>query len=145
ARNRQLFDRVAIVSTQIAAACAIGLMMMVFLVGPLTINALNPHELIRQEANTYLPYAAIYILLSFLAFQLDGIFIGAIQGRALGNAGFFSLLTFLGAAGILIPLAGNQGLWLAFMIYVMARAVTLGVYLPLLRRQLPQLPQTEST
>lgn len=145
ARNRQAFDRVVIVSTQIAAACAIGLTLMVFIVGPLAINALNPHEFIRQEANIYLPYAASYILLSFMAFQLDGIFIGAIQGRALRNAAFVSLLIFLSAAWILTPLAGNQGLWLAFMLYVIARAVTLGIYLPGLRRQLPHLPQAEST
>jgi MATE family multidrug resistance protein len=136
ARNRQLFDRVVIVSTQIAAACATGLMLLLLLAGSQAINVLNPHELIQQQAQTYLPYAAIYVLLSFMAFQLDGIFIGAIQSRAMRNAAFVSLLIFLGAAWLLIPWGGNHGLWLAFILYVIARALTLGIYLPGLRRQL---------
>ncbi|OZY86128.1 MATE family efflux transporter [Cellvibrio mixtus] len=136
ARNRSLFDRVIVVSTQIAALCATGLMLLLLIGGPQAINALNPHDAIRQQAHAYLPYAAAYVLLSFMAFQLDGIFIGATASRAMRNAAFVSLLIFLGTAWILVAWAGNQGLWLAFILYVIARALTLGIYLPGLRRQL---------
>lgn len=136
ARNRPLFDRVVIVSTQVAAACAAGLMLLLFLLGPMAINALNPQALIRQEALAYLPYAALYIFLSFMAFQLDGIFIGATHSRAMRDAALLSLILFLGAGWLLIPWAGNLGLWLAFIFYVIARALSLGLYLPALRRQI---------
>ena len=97
------------------------------------IDWLTPIASVRDVAQDYLPYAAIYILVSFAAFQLDGIFIGATGSRAMRNAAFFSLAIFLIAAEILVPIAGNQGLWIAFVIYVIARAVTLGLYLPQLR------------
>jgi MATE family multidrug resistance protein len=134
ARDRHLFDRVIIVSTQIAATCACGLMALIFLCGAAAINALNPLITIQQEAGEYVIYAAIYVLLSFAAFQLDGIFIGATRSRAMRNASLFSLLTFLAAAWLLVPIAGNHGLWMAFIIYVVARAICLGLYFPSLRR-----------
>lgn len=134
ARNRPLFDRAVIISTQIAAACALGLMALILLFGSSAINALNPLIAIQQEAQTYLPYAAIYVLLSFVAFQLDGIFIGATRSRAMRNASLFSLLVFLAAVWLLAPLAGNHGLWIAFIIYVVARAVCLGIYFPSLQK-----------
>jgi MATE family multidrug resistance protein len=136
ARNRQLFDRVIITSTQIAASCALGLMLLLLVFGPLAINALTPNEAIRAQAIAYLPYAAAYVLLSFMAFQLDGIFIGATGSRAMRNAALASLLVFLASAWPLALWLGNQGLWLAFIIYVLARAVTLGIYLPQLRRSI---------
>ncbi len=136
AGNRQLFDRVVIVSSRIAASCALMLMMLLLFFGPSAINLLNPEEVIRQQAIAYLPYAAAYVLLSFMAFQLDGIFIGATASRAMRNAALGSLLVFLGSAWLLVTWAGNQGLWLAFILYVVARALTLGIYLPALRRQI---------
>lgn len=136
ARQRPLFDRVVIRSTQIAAACALGLMLLTLSLGPLMITLLNPHEIIQAEANRYLDYAAAYIFLSFMAFQLDGIFIGATQSRAMRNSAALSLVVFLGTASWLVPAYDNQGLWLAFILYVLARALTLGAYLPRLRRQL---------
>lgn len=136
ARNRQWFDRVIITSTRIAASCALGLMLLLLVFGPLAINALTPHETIRQQALAYLPYAAAYILLSFMAFQLDGIFIGATASRAMRNAALASLLVFLASAWPLALWLGNQGLWLAFITYVVARAMSLGIYLPQLRRSI---------
>lgn len=136
ARNRQLFDRAIVVSTQIAAVCAIGLMGFIFLFGSAAINALNPLIAIQQEANEYLVYAALYVLFSFAAFQLDGIFIGATRSRAMRNASLFSLLIFLAADWLLVPIAGNQGLWIAFIVYVIARAICLGVYFPQLRKSI---------
>ncbi len=136
ARNRQLFDRVIVVSTQIAALCSAGLMLLLLLCGPMAITALNPHEAIQQQAITYLPYAAFYVLLAFMAFQLDGIFIGATASRAMRNASLVSLLIFLGTASLLVAGYGNHGLWLAFILYVIVRALTLALYFPGLRRQL---------
>jgi MATE family multidrug resistance protein len=138
-RNHQLFDRAIIVSTQIAATCALGLTGLLLFFGEVAINALNPLISIQQEAQAYLPYAAIYVLVSFAAFQLDGVFIGATSSRAMRNASLFSLLIFLAAAWLLVPGAGNQGLWIAFIIYVVARAICLGMYFPRLRRSIEYL------
>lgn len=134
ARSRPVFDRAIIVSTQIASACAFGLMGLIFLFGSAAIYALNPLAAIQQEASHYLPYAAIYVLLSFAAFQLDGIFIGATRSRPMRNASLFSLLIFLASVWLLVPASGNHGLWIAFIIHVVIRALCLGLHFPALRK-----------
>ncbi|MEE4143409.1 MAG: MATE family efflux transporter, partial [Halieaceae bacterium] len=74
------------------------------------------------------------VLLSFAAFQLDGIFIGATRTREMRNASFVSVLAFMLAWWWLTPLFGNHGLWCAFVVYVCARALALAAYYPRLVR-----------
>ncbi len=138
ARRRDLLDRVMIASTRLAAANALGLTLLLAFAGPWAIAALAPLADVQAQALRYLPYAAIYVLVSFAAFQLDGIFIGATRSRALRNAGILSLGVFLLLAWWWAGRYGNTGLWCAFIGYVIARAVCLGVYLPGLRRRIGQ-------
>lgn len=133
-RSKILFDRVISLSTRLAAGTALALTLLIFFLGPLAIQALTSIEAVRVEAITYLPFAAVYVLVSFAAFQLDGIFIGATHSRAMRNASFLSLIMFLLVFAVISPW-GNEGLWLAFIIYVVARAVTLGRYYPALRNK----------
>lgn len=134
--NRDVFDRVIRISTQIAACTAVLLMSIIIIGGTIAIAGLTSVDAIREEATKFLPYAAIYVMVSFAAFQLDGIFIGATRSRAMRNASFYALAIFLASSWILMPLLGNHGLWIAFVIYVITRAITLGIYLPELRRSI---------
>lgn len=143
ARNRQLFDRVILVSTQLAAATSLGLMLLITIAGDFAITMLTPLSDVQTEAQHYLIYAAIYVLVSFAAFQLDGIFIGATRSREMRNASCVSLLIFLVGAWLLVPLYNNHGLWLAFIIYVISRALTLGLYLADLRQEIADKPASQ--
>lgn len=147
ARDRNRFDQVVQISTQLAAITAFGLMVLIYLAGKIVIANLTSIVTVQQAAVTYLPYAAVYVLVSFAAFQLDGIFIGGMQSRAMRNASFFSLIIFLlvyfscvefVAEQLTTPIPGNHMLWAAFIIYVIARAGTLGYYYPRLRNSITQ-------
>ena len=81
-------------------------------------------------------YPAVYVALSAGAFQLDGVFIGATRTRAMRDAALWSLVGFLGLSWVLVPALANHGLWIAFVAYVVLRALTLGRRLPALRREL---------
>lgn len=133
ARNRALFDHLVKRSTEVAAACAVLLALLVWFAGPMLIASLTAIEVVNEQAVIYLPYAAAYVIVSFAAFQLDGVFIGATRSREMRNASLMSLLVFLVLAWLLTPLLGNHGLWLAFIVYVIARAIALGFYLPRIR------------
>lgn len=135
-RNRDFFDKVVAISTQIAAVTAVLLMLIILLGGVTGVAALTSVTDIQVEAKHFLPYAAVYVLVSFVAFQLDGIFIGATYSRAMRNASFYALIIFVASAEVLIPEGNNHGLWIAFVIYVIARAIALGIYLPELRRNI---------
>ena len=89
------------------------------------------HQVVALD---YLPWSALYVLLSFAAFQLDGVFIGATGTREMRNASVLSFLGFLLLSLTLVPFAGNAGLWAAFQGFVVLRAVALGAGYPALRR-----------
>jgi MATE family multidrug resistance protein len=89
---------------------------------------------VRAAARDYLPWLVVSPLISVWSFQLDGIFIGTTQTANMRNAMLLSLAVFLLACWLLIPAFSNHGLWLAFAIFMAARAVTLGLYYPALER-----------
>ena len=122
AGRRHLFDSVVRRSTRLAAATAALLAMTIWLLGPAVVGALTDLHAVRDAARRFLPYAAVYVALSFPAFQLDGVFIGATRTREMRNASAASLAVFLVAWRSLAVDGGNRGLWLAFVLYVLARA-----------------------
>ncbi len=121
------FDAAVKVSTHLAAISAVVLSLLVLAFGPWMIRALTDLAPVREVAVDYLPWTALYIAVSFAAFQLDGIFIGATATRAMRNA---SVLSCLGFIALSLPLIGaweNTGLWVAFVGFVVLRAGALGV------------------
>eukprot|EP01035_Chromulina_nebulosa_P039295 gene39295-53118_t len=73
----------------------------------------------------YLPYAALTPLAGVLAFQMDGVFIGATWSADMRNMMLLSLVLFVAALYGLMPAFGNAGLWTAFLIFLGARGVSL--------------------
>lgn len=123
-------------STELAAATAAVLALLIFVFGGVAINALTNIEAVRMAATDTVGWAALYVMLSFAAFQLDGIFIGATHTREMRNASFISAAVFVAAWWWLAPAYGVHGLWCAFVIYVCARALSLAAYYPRLLRSL---------
>lgn len=139
ARQALWFRLVIQRSTTLAAGTAVALALLVWWPGPLFIDALTTVEPVREAARLYLPWAAVYVLCSFVAFQLDGIFIGTTESRPMRNATAMALGVFLLAAAWLVPHYANHGLWLAFVLFVIARGITLGAYLPALHRRIREV------
>lgn len=125
-----LFDAAAKQATEMASLSALGLAGLTLVAGPYAVAALTDLDPVRAVALDYLPYASVYIALSFAAFQLDGIFIGATGTRGLRNASVASCVSFVALSLLAVPRAENVGLWLSFIAYVALRAAFLGFYLP---------------
>ena len=106
--------------------------------GWLLIEVLTDLPEVRDAARSFLPWAVALPLISVWSFQLDGIFLGATHTRALRNAMIVSLGVFLIAVWLLMGLWDNHGLWLALVIFMIARAVTLVVQYPAIPRSLSQ-------
>ena len=134
ARRRQHLAMAVRKSSELAAATAVVLALLIVCFGESAISVLTNIDAVRVAAGDALAWAALYVLLSFAAFQLDGIFIGATRTREMRNASFFSVIAFMLAWWWLTPLYGNAGLWSAFVIYVCARALALAAYYPGLLR-----------
>lgn len=134
AGDRAAFDRALWRTGELAVLAAALLAAGVAFGGRPVVAALTDLAPVRAVAAAHLPWAALYVLLSVAAFQLDGVFIGATRTRAMRDAAFWSLAGFLGLSWALMAPLGNHGLWLAFVGYVVLRALTLGARLPALRR-----------
>lgn len=117
-------------SSVLAGVSALALALLAWLLGPWVIAQLTDLPDVRAMAVQYLPYTATYIALAFAAFQLDGIFVGATATRPMRNASVLSCVAFIALSLALIRLWGNDGLWLAFIAFVVMRAVALLVRLP---------------
>ena len=98
----------------------------------------------RAATLAYLPWCAAVPLLGIAAWQLDGLFLGTTQGRALRNAGVISAVLYLGADMLLRPAWGNTGVWAAFLTMYVFRAAALGAYVPRLFRDLSRPHQPTS-
>lgn len=120
-------------STVLAAASAFGLAAFALFGGEWAVARLTAMENVRVAAEQLLPFAATYIALSFAAFQLDGVFIGATATRRMRNASIGSCLGFIVLSFVTVPRGGAVGLWLAFIGFVVLRAVLLGLALPGIR------------
>jgi multidrug resistance protein, MATE family len=131
---REAFDQAVRAATELAAATAVALSGAVLVAGPWAIRLLTDLPAVRELAGSFLPHAALYVAVSFAAFQLDGIFIGATGTRQMRNASVLSFVAFIGVSLLLTPTWGNTGLWWSFVLYVVARAVALGAWYPGLRR-----------
>jgi len=92
---------------------------------------------VRAAATDNLPLAALVPLAGTLAYQMDGIFIGATATSALRNTMAIALAVFLGSAELLAPRFGNGGLWAAFLLFMAARGAAQAVALPRIERGLP--------
>lgn len=80
---------------------------------------------VQAEAANFLPWAAVTALSGVLAFQMDGVFIGATWSRDMRNMMLLSFLIFCAALLTLGPVFGNHGLWAALNIFLLARGFSL--------------------
>lgn len=132
ARNPHHFKQIVKDSTVLAAFTALLLALLFYFFGHDFIAWLAQDRQVQAIARAFNSLAAIYIFTSFAAFQLDGIFIGVTQVQPMRNATILALLSFVALSMLLTPHWGNQGLWIAFIGYVVIRAIALGAYYPAL-------------
>jgi MATE family multidrug resistance protein len=134
ARSRPAFREAVRVSTLWALGTAGAVTGIYLVLGASIVALFTDLEAVRRAAEAYLPWVVVAPLVSVWSFQLDGIFIGATRTSEMRNAMMLSLAIYLGACWVLVPTLGNHGLWLAFTIFMIARAATLGWLYPGLER-----------
>lgn len=130
AGRRPEFRRAVWLSSELALITAGILALGIVLWGDTAVGLLTDLGPVRDTATGLLPLCGLYVLLAVAAFQLDGIFIGATRTREMRNAGLMALAIFLLAWWLLAGQFGNVGLWWSFIIYVVARALSLLRYYP---------------
>jgi len=115
---------------KIGALFGLLLILFTWLLGPLVLDLFTQHQDLVAEALLFLPWLIVGPVVFLVSFVMDGVFVGATRTAAMRNAMLASLLLFLALSWLLVPLMGNHGLWLAFILWYGSRGLALALLLP---------------
>ena len=124
-KNKNKIIKIAISSTVISFIFAIIYFLIFYLFIDNIIILMTSINSVIIETQNYAIWIIISPLISFLSFQMDGIFIGANKTRIMRNTVIMSFIIFILSLCILVPFYENNGLWLSFILFLFLRGVLL--------------------
>jgi MATE family multidrug resistance protein len=137
-RRRDALERSVKLCLKWSLIFAAGFSAVYYVAGPHIINALTDLSAVRETTLRYLPWMIVSPLVSVWSFLYDGVYVGATRAREMRNIMVFSaFVVFIPAWYLLQPL-GNDGLWLAFLLFLASRGV--GMHVGYRRSVLPAMP-----
>jgi len=102
---------------------SLGFTVVYLVAGRFIIGILTDLPDVRETAVRYLPWMIASPLVSVWCFLYDGVYVGATRAKEMRNIMLAStLVIFLPAWYLLQPL-GNDGLWLAFLVFMATRGI----------------------
>ncbi len=125
------FRRAVRLTSLWCVAFSAGVSLLALLGGNAFIAIVSTSAEVREAARFYLPFAALTPLCGAMAFEFDGVFIGATWTRDMRNLMLGALAVYLALFFALRPL-GNAGLWTALLGFLAARGVLQGWRYPAL-------------
>ncbi len=123
-------------STSWAAATALVCCIVYLLIGEHIVRVFSVDQQVIAMAKQYLPWLIISPLISVWSFQLDGIYIGTTHTVEMRNGMLVSTSVFVLCCLFLVQQWHNHGLWLAFLIFMVFRAVILWAWFPRIPRSI---------
>lgn len=127
---------------ELTFACGLLASLLSIAFGGYLIDALTSNPHVRANAYTLLWLAALAPVIGVPAWVLDGVFIGATEGRTLRNAALLATSLYIATDYLLRPI-GAQGVWIALLVSYAYRAIPLALAFPrVLARVGPQPSQS---
>jgi len=133
ARDRQAFGRAVRLVLIWGFAFGLAATLLFAIVGDHIIDVMTASQEVREAARRFLWFAALAPVCGVMAFCFDGIYIGATWARDMRNLMLASLATYL-AAWWLLKSFDNAGLWIALLIFFIARGAYQAARYPALAR-----------
>ena len=125
ARYRPAFVRAVRLCVGWGFALAAMLSLATVLGGGALIDFITTASAVREAARAYLVWAMLLPLAGVLAFEMDGVFIGATWTGDMRNMMLTSLAAYFAIWAVAVPAWGNHGLWLALVSFLSLRGLTL--------------------
>ena len=100
------------------------------LFGDQLVALITTSQAVRETAAIYLPWGALTAVSGVMAFQMDGVFIGATWSREMRNMMLLSFVVYFAALIVLGHYFGNGGLWAALHVFLIVRGLSLLAVLP---------------
>ncbi|HVY19444.1 MAG TPA: MATE family efflux transporter [Bauldia sp.] len=125
ARRRAAFDRAVRLAVGWGYAVGGTLTLLLLGAGGLVVDLMTTSEPVRMAARGALIWAALFPLCGTLAYQLDGVFIGATWSLDMRNTMLFALAVYLAAGVALGAFLGITGWWIALLVFLLTRGASL--------------------
>ncbi len=125
ARDAFGFRRAVRLTSLWCAAFSLLASSLAFVGGGTFIDVVTTNPEVRHLAREFLPFAALTPVVGAMAFEFDGVFIGATWTRDMRNLMLAALCLYFVLFLILRPL-GNAGLWMAILGFLAARGALQG-------------------
>ena len=92
------------------------------------LRLLTNEENVIAASEEYIFWATLIPIAGMVAFVWDGVFIGMTMTRGMLSGTFVAAIVFFATYFAFEPTLNNHALWLAFILYLVARGVTQSVY-----------------
>ncbi len=137
-RRREALVRAVRLALKWSLIFAGGFSLAYFLAGPWLIRVLTGLPEVQEATLRYLPWMILSPLVSVWSFLYDGVFVGATRSREMRDIMLVSTFVVFLPAWYLLQGLGNDGLWLAFLLFLASRGI--GMHVIYRRRVLTAVP-----
>jgi MATE family multidrug resistance protein len=123
ARNKEALTRSVSLTLRWSLGFAVLFSLAFWIGGPALIRLMTSLPDVQATAYTYLPWLVVSPVISVWSFLYDGVFVGATRAREMRNNMVFSTLFIFLPAWFAFRYLGNNGLWLAFTLFMASRGI----------------------
>ncbi|HEX7719712.1 MAG TPA: MATE family efflux transporter, partial [Woeseiaceae bacterium] len=123
AKSREALQDSVRITLRWSAYVAAGFCVFFLLAGPLLVNLLTDLPQVRETTLRYLPWIILSPVVSVWSFLYDGVFVGATRSREMRDIMLASTFLVFIPAWYFLQFLGNDGLWLAFMLFMSSRGL----------------------
>jgi len=127
-KSKKLFFQVVTNSFQLSIISGLIISLIYLLSFKFIISQLTDLDYLRYLTFNYIIWVIIIPPVASLCYQLDGIFIGASQTVEMRNGMILSVIIFIISSRFLVGNFGNHGLWMALLLFMIMRSITLNYY-----------------
>ncbi|KOC87843.1 MATE family efflux transporter DinF [Winslowiella iniecta] len=124
ARDSSKLMQVWYASCRQAGLVALGFSLIYAVSGEAIVSMLTSLPELREMADRYLVWQMVLPLVGVWCYLLDGMFIGATRGSEMRNGMAIAAVGY-GLTLLTVPWLGNHGLWLAVMVFLLLRGLSL--------------------
>jgi MATE family multidrug resistance protein len=127
-KNKNSFFKIVTNSFQLSFFTGLIISVLYFITFQFIVSQLTDLEYLRYLTFNYIIWVVIIPPIASLCYQFDGIFIGASQTAEMRNGMILSVIIFIIATHFLVDNFGNHGLWMALLLFMIMRSITLNYY-----------------
>lgn len=134
-KDRKLYTQTLALSTRWAVLSSLILSASYYFFSDAIIAGFTNISTVIELASSYDSWLLLFPIASSFGIILYGLFTGATETAPIRNSMVFALLVYLAALYAFVPLFGNNGLWLSFILFSAGRSGFLALYVPKLNRK----------